>query len=182
MRYSGYFFTAILLIAASPTAFCQQAIGTGTDDDGDILTWLIPAAGLATSVFFEEGSEGPLQLTKALLTNELLVEGLKATVSKTRPNGFSDNSFPSGHTARAFMGAAFIHERYGWKYAIPAYLGSAWIGYSRVDEDKHDYVDIVAAAVIGMATGFYFTTPMQRVKIKPLAGQDYFGIQLAVAW
>jgi len=182
MQIPGYLLTAIILIGVSGQAHCQQAIGTGTDDDGDLLTWLIPVTGLATSIFYEEGNDGSWQLAKAWATNELLVIGLKSSVSKTRPNGLSDNSFPSGHTARAFMGAAFIHERYGWKYALPVYLGSAWIGYSRVDEDKHHYEDVLASAVIGVLTGFYFTTPMERVKITPMAGQDYFGVRFAVSW
>jgi hypothetical protein len=31
------------------------------------------------------------------------------------------------------MGASFIHERYGLKYAIPAYVAASFVGYSRVE-------------------------------------------------
>jgi len=45
----------LLLVMLPLSAGSQQRIGTGTDDDGDITTWLIPAAGLATAIFYEKG-------------------------------------------------------------------------------------------------------------------------------
>jgi membrane-associated phospholipid phosphatase len=80
------------------------------------------------------------------------------------------------------MGAAFIHERYGWKYAAPAYLAAAWVGYSRVDEDKHHVEDVIAGAALGIAASFFFTTPYDNVKIIPVAGGDYLGVNISLAW
>ncbi len=51
---------------------------------------------------------------------------------KERPNGACCESFPSGHTSTAFMGMAFIHERYAWKYAVHAYISTAYVGHTRV--------------------------------------------------
>ena len=36
--------------------------------------------------------------------------GLKYTVCRPRPDGSGDDSFPSGHTARAFMAATMLHK------------------------------------------------------------------------
>ena len=43
------------------------------------------------------------------------VNGLKYTVQRPRPDGSSFNSFPSGHTATAFMTATMLHKEYGWR-------------------------------------------------------------------
>lgn len=80
------------------------------------------------------------------------------------------------------MDAAFIHERYGWKYAIPAYLGSAWVRYSRVDEDKYNTEYVLAAVVVGVVTAFVFTTPYENVDITTVAGAGYYGVNVTVAW
>ena len=37
---------------------------------------------------------------------------LKRTGNVERPDGSSTNSFPSGHTATAFMGAEFLYQEY----------------------------------------------------------------------
>lgn len=41
------------------------------------------------------------------------VNGIKYTAKVPRPDGSSRNSFPSGHTAVAFMGATILHKEYG---------------------------------------------------------------------
>ena len=80
------------------------------------------------------------------------------------------------------MGAAFIHERYGWKHSIPAYVGAAWVGYSRVDEDKHYTEDVLASAAIGIIASRIFTTPYERLEITAVAGSGYYGINVAYSW
>ena len=44
-----------------------------------------------------------------------VVNGIKYSVARPRPDGTSHNSFPSGHTATSFMLAAMLHEEYGWR-------------------------------------------------------------------
>jgi len=130
----------------------------------------------------KKGNEGRRQWLKALIANELAVEVLKAGIDKSRPNGFGQDSFPSGHTARAFMGAAFIHQRYDWKYAIPGYLGAAWVGYLRVDENKHVTEDVLAGALVGIGASFLFTTPYNNFEITPVATANYYGIAIRGRW
>jgi len=71
-------------------------------------------------------------------------------VDKKRPTG-SNQSFPSGHTSAVFQGAAFIHKRYGLKQAAAAYIGATFVGYSRVESDKHFTEDVIAGAALGIA-------------------------------
>ena len=43
------------------------------------------------------------------------VKGLKFSVHRSRPDGSGNDSFPSGHTATAFMTATMLHKEYGWR-------------------------------------------------------------------
>lgn len=45
-----------------------------------------------------------------------MVMGLKMSAKSERPDHSARNSFPSGHTATAFMGAQLLHNEYGEAY------------------------------------------------------------------
>ena len=76
------------------------------------------------------------------------------TIDKKRPSG-GDRAFPSGHTAAAFCGAAFIHKRYGTELGIPSYILAGFVGWSRVDANKHDWMDVGFGALLGAASGYF---------------------------
>jgi len=57
-------------------------------------------------------------------------------------------SFPSGHTAAAFLLATLTTEHYG-ALALPLYLWSGAVGLSRVVLGVHFPTDIVAGALLG---------------------------------
>ena len=83
------------------------------------------------------------------------VNGLKYTVARPRPDGSSRNSFPSGHTATSFMVAAMLHEEYGWRspwISFGGYAVASFTGISRIINNRHWASDVVAGAVIGMAS------------------------------
>lgn len=52
-------------------------------------------------------------LAMAYATMGIAVNGMKAAVGEQRPDSPARNSFPSGHTATAFMGAEFLWQEYG---------------------------------------------------------------------
>jgi membrane-associated phospholipid phosphatase len=160
--------------AFSPSS--QAASKDKIEKSGDIVQLLIPAIAYGTT-FYLDDSEGRGQFYKSFLTNLGVTYGLKYAIDKKRPDGGS-HSFPSGHTSAAFPGAAFIHQRYGWKYAIPAYLGAAFVGYSRVESDNHYPEDVLAGAAIGAISSFYFTTPYKGITIAPVADRGYYGLTL----
>ena len=76
------------------------------------------------------------------------VYGLKYTVSRTRPNGEDDVSFPSGHTAKAFLGATLLAHEYGhiveyeYFYDIweTAKRNNRRFNYKQVDKDLRDMI------------------------------------------
>lgn len=84
-----------------------------------------------------------------------VVNGVKYSVARPRPDGTSRNSFPSGHTATSFMMAAMLHEEYGWRspwFSLGGYAVASATGISRIINDRHWTSDVIAGAVIGMAS------------------------------
>lgn len=153
----------------------------GVEKSGDILRTLIPAVAYGTT-FYLHDRDGRMQFYKGFFTNLGVTYALKATVSKTRPNGSDDESFPSGHTSVAFQGAAFIHRRYGFKYAAAAYLAASYVGWTRVDSDNHYTSDVLAGAAIGIASSFIFTRPYHGFVVTPMADNGFYGIGISKQW
>ena len=92
-----------------------------------------------------------------------VVNGLKYSVKRLRPDNSSYNSFPSGHTATAFMTATMLHKEYGWRspwFSIGSYTAAAFTGFSRLLNNRHWMSDIVAGAAIGIGSvhlGYFIT-------------------------
>ena len=95
---------------------------------------------------------------KIVLATAYLIMGscvtvLKSTTNRQRPNTTGFTSFPSGHTATAFMGAEFLYQEYKdvspW-YGVSGYFIAAGTGYLRMYNNKHWFSDVIAAAGIGV--------------------------------
>jgi len=147
---------------------------------GDILQVAIPSIAYGTTLYLKD-KKGEIEFYKSFATNEIITYGLKYSVNKKRPNG-GKHSFPSGHTSASFQGATFIYKRYGLKYAIPAYLGATFVGYSRVKVKAHYTIDVVAGAVIGSLSSYYFTTKYKNLEVKPVVMNNRYGIELIKKW
>lgn len=81
------------------------------------------------------------------------VLGLKSLVHEERPDGSSNNSFPSGHTATAFAGAEFLWQEYKDKsiwYGIAGYAVATGTGLFRIYNNRHWLTDVAAGAGIGI--------------------------------
>lgn len=81
------------------------------------------------------------------------VNGLKSITRVERPDGSSRNSFPSGHTATAFMGAEFLRTEYKdvspW-IGIAGYAVATGTGFFRMYNNRHWLTDVLAGAGIGI--------------------------------
>lgn len=90
------------------------------------------------------------------------VNAMKYTVRTRRPDGSSRNSFPSGHTATAFMTATMLTKEYGYKspwVGIGAYAVASVTGLMRVANNRHWLSDVLTGAGIGILTtelGYFF--------------------------
>lgn len=95
--------------------------------------------------------------TLVLATAYLFMGGsvniLKKTSKVRRPDGSDTRSFPSGHTATAFMGAEFLYQEYKdiseW-YGIAGYVVAAGTGLFRMANEKHWLTDVATGAGIGI--------------------------------
>jgi membrane-associated phospholipid phosphatase len=165
-----YRYLAILIcIFFNPVTLQLQAQGTSETTPkkstvqtmGDVIIIAMPAATLGTSLIIGD-NEGAWQFTKGILLNEVVTRAIKFSVNKPRPDNSNDNAFPSGHTSVAFHSAGYIHRRYGFKYSLPAYALAGFTGASRIDSKKHDILDVIAGAAIGLGTNLILTTEYQQ--------------------
>ena len=106
--------------------------------------------------------DGRIQFCKSSVATILTTHFLKQAIDKPRPDGSNTNSFPSGHTSAAFSGATFIHERYGFNSAWPAYVVASFVGYSRVNAEKHYWEDVLAGAILAGINTWIFTSPLLK--------------------
>lgn len=82
------------------------------------------------------------------------VNGIKYTAKELRPDYSTHNSWPSGHTATAFVGATILHKEYGltrspW-YSIAGYTVATATGVMRVLNNRHWISDVLSGAGIGI--------------------------------
>lgn len=106
---------------------------------------------------------------------------LKELVHERRPDRSDDRSFPSGHTSASFAAAATLEKRYGWRAGLPALAVASFVGFARVQADKHYVHDVLAGALIGGASGFLLTSRHDdRVRLTPWAGYRNGGLNVAI--
>ncbi len=84
----------------------------------------------------------------------LIVNVVKNSAHEMRPDGSTANSFPSGHTATAFVGATILHKEYGltrspW-YSVAGYAMATTTGVMRSLNNRHWISDILVGAGIGI--------------------------------
>lgn len=83
------------------------------------------------------------------------VTSVKSLTKEERPDGSSNLSFPSGHTAEAFASAEFLRQEYkdvsGW-YGVAGYATATATGMLRMYNNKHWLSDVIAGAGVGIAS------------------------------
>ncbi len=99
-----------------------------------------------------------------------VTNGLKYSIGTMRPDGSTANSFPSGHTATAFMAAHMLHKEYGhvspW-ISVGGYTVAIAVGASRILNNRHWISDVLAGAGIGILSvelGYFITDLIYKDK------------------
>ena len=91
--------------------------------------------------------------TTAYLIMGITVTCIKYTGHVQRPDLSGVTSFPSGHTATAFVGAELLYQEYKdvsiW-YGISGYAIASGTGIFRILNNRHWLSDVVAGAGIGI--------------------------------
>ena len=164
---------AVLLASGSARA---EVVERG----GDLGAILLPAGAVAGTLVAKD-TRGLGQFARAYISAMAVVYVLKPTVDRTRPDG-GQHSFPSGHAASAFAGAAFLQRRYGWGLGVPSYALASFVGYSRVEAKRHYTSDVVAGAAIGIAANCVFTHSREHVSLGFDVGGSRAGPVVTIVW
>ena len=106
---------------------------------------------------YEGRSDWPRLLSSAAMSYAIMaafVNGIKYTAKEMRPDGSTANSWPSGHTATAFVGASLLHKEYGltrspW-WSVAGYGVATATGVMRVLNNRHWISDVMSGAGIGI--------------------------------
>ena len=124
------------------------------DDYGQFVPYAELAAVLAFGV---DSRNDRVNLGLILIKSELLmlgaVEITKRATQHLRPDGSDYRSFPSGHTAQAFLAASIVHtelrDKSQW-YGVGAYAVATTVGAFRMLNNKHWESDVFAGAGYGI--------------------------------
>lgn len=124
----------------------------------DLIQFIPFAAVYALDVVGIESQHNTMRKTATMATaiglNLIVIQGLKYTVKEPRPDGSANNSFPSGHTATAFMGAHIFHKEYAHKspfYSVGGYVLATMTGVLRQLNDRHWVSDVLVGAGLGIS-------------------------------
>lgn len=109
----------------------------------------------------------------AYATMGVLVGSVKYLAKVRRPDGSARNSFPSGHTATAFMGAELVRQEYGNWYGAAAYTVATAIGVARIYNDRHWLSDVMAGAGFGVLSAKvgYWLFPYTGKLVEKITGK-----------
>ncbi len=145
----------------------------------NLSTAVIPLTGLAVS-YFTDDTEGEKQWFRNTGLSLVLTSTLRVAFNQTylgkRPNG-APYGFPSGHEAFVMSGAAFLGERYGWKWGAPAYAAAGYVAYDRVHRNKHHLRDVLASAGLSYGVALVTVTPENATHLAPVIGPGFLGLR-----
>lgn len=132
---------------------------------GDVVTVLTPVIAIGATALKGDDTGGS-QLLYSLASTSALTYGLNQVINKETPDGDS-GAFPSGHSAITFASATYMQRRYGWHYGLPAYGAAAFAGWSRVDADRHDWLDVAGGLALGTGCALLFTDSATGLSVTP---------------
>jgi membrane-associated phospholipid phosphatase len=123
----------------------------------DYMQW-VPYLELgAVLAFGTESRNDRVNLALVLVKSQAIMMSsvfiVKTLTRHERPDGSDFRSFPSGHTAQAFLAASIVHtelrEKSQW-YGIGAYTIATTVGAFRMLNNKHWEADVFAGAGFGI--------------------------------
>ena len=181
-------FVAGWIVKSEKNGFKQQTkhslvtnFKSGVDD---YLQFLGPVTTVGLKIAGVEGrSDWPRLFASAAMSYGIMagfVNGIKYTAKEMRPDGTSANSWPSGHTATAFVGATILHKEYGltrspW-FSVLGYGTATATGVMRVLNNRHWISDVLSGAGIGiMSTELAYAFSDLLFKNKGLLRGDISG-------
>jgi hypothetical protein len=114
-----------------------------------------------------------MDLIRAVIVSEAMVETLKYATHRERPDGSDHRSFPSGHAADTFAFATALERHLNWKFVVPAYVFASYVAMSRLPANRHWMSDVVFGSAVGIIAGRTVTgheLQKYNVQIVPMHG------------
>ena len=176
-RVPAALFVSCLLVGADAVLAQSQR------RSGDVLATAMPLATLGTELVRGDRA-GAWQYTLTFAASMAGTELLKRTIHVERPDGSNDQSFPSGHAARAFSAAAYVRRHHGWDVAWPMYVAALYVGHTRVAAHRHRWGDVAGAALLSEAAAWRLVEPRSDAKafVTPAFDRRHVGMQIAARW
>ena len=114
-------------------------------------------------------------MINALSINGLITMATKVALRTEVPNG-NEFGWASGHTSSSFAFATVLYHHYGPWVGVPMMAFASFVGYERIDSKRHDFSDVVAGALIGLAVGHAVAGNHQPkimgMDVTPILGAD----------
>jgi membrane-associated phospholipid phosphatase len=124
------------------------------------------------------GSESLQSFSSDLLRaqgfNGVITLSMKTPINRTRPSGDA-YSYPSGHTSTAFTTAGVVYRHFGKTWGAVAAIGAAYVGLSRIADNKHFLSDVVGGAILGSYIGLRIGRSPDRKRQLSVAPTTSFG-------
>jgi len=94
-----------------------------------------------------------MDLLQAQLLTEALVQPLKFSTQRERPDSSDHRSFPSGHAAITFATATVLERHLGWRKSLIGYGIASYVAASRLHDNRHYLSDVIFGAAVGSIAG-----------------------------
>ena len=178
-------FTSIGAIAAAP--WDREGVNNGFNipttlfESGNIMGSFVFQAGVAFGgyglgkvIHNDKLAMVGRDVIRAQILSQAIVQTVKVTVRRPRPDASNNLSFPSGHSASAFATATVLQRHYGWKAGVPAYAFGSYVALARMAWNRHHATDVVMGAGLGIASARTVTMSVGGSKfnlgVQPQAG------------
>lgn len=165
---------------------CTATSAVASDEHrriGDVLRFAMPA-GVATYELWRGDREGLWQFGRSWIVTLGATEVIKRSTRVERPDRSDDLSFPSGHASHAFAAATYMHRRHGFDEAWPWYAAATYVGWTRVQANRHRWVDIAGSAALAGASSWWLVSPVgdRGVSVAPVVAPGLIAVEVRASW
>ncbi len=156
-------YTAIVAVAAAP--WDREGVNNGFNipttvfQSGNVIGNFVFQAGAGFAAYGAGKAFGNKKMAiigrdvvRSQVLSQVLVQAVKHTVRRERPDLSNNKSFPSGHSASMFATATVLQSYYGWKVGAPAYALGGYVALARMAWNRHHASDVVMGAGFGIAS------------------------------
>lgn len=174
---------SLRILALLTAVWAVDTLASSSDNKSMWVSIAVPVIGGVYSYTLDD-VEGLRELGLGCLLTAQITTLLKYSVHRTRPDGSDNYSFPSGHTSAAFLGASYLHHRYGLVWGIPMYGIASAIGLQRVNVKSHYWTDVIAGAALGYTVAAFCTKQYPRAQITPIfdPANKTYGMQFTTSF